>query len=215
MTRAVVFANGDCSNQACSQANITEDDFLVCVDGGARHCFAQGLKPDLLVGDLDSLSTKLSKAIKDAQVECVRFPSEKDTSDLELTLEVLGDRSFEDIVLLGISGGRTDHHLFNWQLAGSRSWPFKLRLIDDTVDAQLVDKSRPLQISAPVGQTFSVIPLAQDAIGVDVAGAKYPLENARVPVGSTLGLSNEVTEPRLQVSVEAGIVLVMLVHFEE
>lgn len=214
MTRAVVFANGDCSDYACSQADITQEDFLVCVDGGARHCFSQGLQPDLLVGDLDSLSPKLSKVIKDAKIECVRFPPEKDTSDLELTLEVLSDRFFEDIVLLGMSGGRTDHHLFNWQLAGSRPWPFKLRLIDDTVDAQLVDKSRPLQISASIGQTFSVIPLVQDAMGVHVSGAKYPLSNARVPVGSTLGLSNEVTDSRLQVSVETGIVLVMLVHFD-
>lgn len=212
MTRAIVFANGDCSDYASSLANITKDDYIVCVDGGARHCYAQALEPDLLVGDFDSLSSDVAKTIGDSQIECVRFAPEKDASDLELALQTLSERLIDDVVLLGISGGRTDHHLFNWQLAGSRSWPFRLRLIDDSIDAQLVDKSRPLQISASIGQTFSVIALSRAACGVGVSGAKYPLTNARLAPGSTLGLSNEVTEQHLQVSVEEGIVLVMLIH---
>lgn len=212
MTRAVVFANGDCSDYICKIAEVSNNDFVVCVDGGLRHCLAAGLTPDLLVGDLDSLDAASSEALKRLHVECVQFPPKKDASDLELTLQTLCDRSIAQVVLLGISGGRTDHLLFNWQLATNRSWPFKLRIVDDFIDAQLVDESRPASKTLPIGQTFSVIPLGQDATGVQVSGAMYPLIDAQLPLGSTLGLSNEVTESHLQVSVETGIVMLMLVH---
>lgn len=223
MTRAIVFANGDCNDAICTLANISKKDFLVCVDGGLRHCLAAGLQPNLLVGDLDSLDKASADAINGQHIECVQFPTQKNASDLELTLRTLLDRSIEEVVLLGISGGRTDHVLFNWQLAASRSWPYRLRLIDDYVDAQVVDSSRPLSITAEAGQTFSVIPLIQNAKGVEIAGAAYPLTGADLPLGSTLGLSNEVVrpclqvgdelvKPCLQVSVEQGILMVMMIH---
>ena len=75
-----------------------------------------------------------------------------------------------------------------------------------------MDESRAFSAPVPVGQTFSVIAQVQSATGVVVSGAKYPLTNARLNLGSTLGLSNETSESHLQVSVEKGIVLVMLVH---
>lgn len=213
-SRAVVFATGEYSEQNASIAKVSDKDFLVGVDGGIRHCLNTGFKPDMVVGDLDSLDATAAGVVADSNVECIRFPREKDASDLELALQVLTGRSFDEVVLLGGSGGRTDHHLFNWQLAGSRSWPFRLRIIDDHVDAQLVDNTRPFDTSLAQGQLFSVIPLAAAATGVHVRGAQYPLDDATLALGSTIGLSNVVTQPRLQVSVEAGIVFVMLVLAE-
>lgn len=212
--RAVVFANGDFNQHDCTFANVSVDDFLVCVDGGIKHCLSAGLTPDLLIGDLDSLDEAATRYIADSSLECIRFPPEKDASDLELALQTLIDRPVNEVVLLGASGGRTDHHLFNWQLVGSRSWPFAVRVIDDYVDAQLVDSSRPFDVAAIPGQLFSVIPLVGCATGVNVSGAKYPLSNAELNPGSTIGLSNAITEPHLQVSVEEGIVLVMQVRAE-
>jgi len=186
---------------------------MVCVDGGARHCLASGFKPNLLVGDLDSIDPESSAAMEAMGVECIRFSHEKDASDLELVFDILSDRFFEQVILLGASGGRTDHQLFNWQLAAAQSWPFQLRIVDDYIDAQLVDSDRAFNVAASPGQVFSVMPLAGPATGVSVRGAQYPLDNATLIVGSTIGLSNKVTDDRLQISIEKGIVLVMQVHF--
>jgi len=146
--------------------------------------------------------------------ECIRFSREKDASDLELVFDILSDRFFEQVILLGASGGRTDHQLFNWQLAAARSWPFQLRIVDDFIDTHLVEPARAFNVVAPAGQVFSIMPLAGPATGVNVRGAQYPLDNATLIVGSTLGLSNTVTDDHLQISVESGIVLVMLVHLD-
>jgi len=210
--RAVVFANGDYSVESSKIAQVSDDDFMVCVDGGARHCLHSGFTANLLVGDLDSVDHASSATIKAMGAECIRFAREKDASDLELVFNILGDRFFEQVVLLGASGGRTDHQLFNWQLAAGQPWPFELRIVDDTVDARLVDSKRAFDAALPTGQLFSIVPLAGPATGVTVRGAQYLLENAKLMVGSTVGLSNAVTDTRLQVSVEQGIVLVMLVH---
>jgi len=212
--RAVLFANGDYVQQSAARVVVSDNDFLVCVDGGIRHCLAEGFTPNLLVGDLDSLDSAAAELVQRLPIECVRFPAEKDASDLELALQELSDRGLSEVVLLGASGGRTDHHLFNWQLVGRQSWPFTLRIVDATVDVYLVDNERPFDSNASLGQVFSVIPTSGCATGVCVHGAQYPLDNASLPVGSTIGLSNVVNRPRLQVSVEAGIVLVMLVIFE-
>jgi len=187
--RAIVFANGEFHAANAKRVRASNSDYLVCVDGGVRHCLGEGLQPHLLVGDLDSLDDASSASLEQLGTPCLQYPAEKDASDLELALLALAEHELVEVIVLGASGARTDHHLFNWQLIGSRSWPFRLRVVDDYVDARIVD-----------------------AIGVSVVGAQYPLNKATLNPGSTLGLSNVVKEPRLQVSIESGIVLVMLVH---
>lgn len=212
--RAIVFANGDYKLDNSIRANVSISDFMVCVDGGARHCISSGYKPNLLVGDLDSVDQTSVAAIKADGAECIQFDREKDASDLELVFDILSDRFFEEVVLLGVSGGRTDHQLFNWQLAAAKPWPFQLRIVDDYVDAHLLDSSRAFDSVATPGQVFSVVPMAGLAKGVNVKGAQYPLNDATLAVGDTIGLSNVVTAPRLQVSVTEGVALLMLVHTE-
>lgn len=211
LKRAVVFANGEYDQASASLASVTDDDFIVCVDGGVQHCLHSKLRPDLLLGDLDSLDEHSATAIEQLGTEKIQYPAEKDASDLELALEVLCKRAVAQVVVLGASGGRTDHHLFNWQLLASRAWPFQLRVIDSTVDSYLIEPTRPFDQTLAKGTTFSVIALAGPAAGVRVSGAQYPLIGARLNPGSTVGLSNIVTDSRLQVSVEEGIVMLMRV----
>lgn len=217
MTRAIVFVNGEWSDRAFALAQVSENDLLVCVDGGARHCIAQGLSPNILIGDFDSISSELASSIQSTNAEYLKFPPKKNASDLELALQLLCDRSISEIVLLGMSGGRSDHFLFNWQLMASKMWPFGVRIIDGSVDARVINNERPLSLSTrqnqiALEQVFSVIPLMGDATGVNVVGAMYPLSNARLLLGSTLGLSNAVKETQLQISVNEGVVIVLFVH---
>lgn len=222
--RAIVFANGEYSKAQALRVNASNADYLVCVDGGIRHCLSEGLKPDLLVGDSDSLDKQSAAIVERLEMDRMQYPAEKDTSDLELALDTLSVETqskqstntnvLTEVIVLGASGGRSDHHLFNWQLLGGREWPFSLRLVDDYVEAQVVDSSCPFDKTLSVGQTFSVVPVAGVATGVNVIGARYSLNNASLKPGSTLGLSNLVSQSRLQVSVLSGIVWVMTVHKE-
>ena len=80
------------------------DDFVICCDGGYKAAVAMGLKPDLLVGDFDSLQEPLPK-----NVEILRFPIEKDDTDSMLAVREGLRRGYSRFVLLFSLGGRLDH----------------------------------------------------------------------------------------------------------
>jgi len=161
---------------------------------------------------MDSLTRDQLALVKSEQIESVSFPPEKDASDLELTFRYLSEMEMDEVMVLGLSGGRTDHCLFNWQLLASSHWPFSLKAIDETVRATVVDADHSLELSTEPGCVFSVIAPTSNVIGLCVDGAKYPLHNAEMQPGQTLGLSNVTTQSRLHISVAKGLVLVMLVY---
>jgi thiamine pyrophosphokinase len=56
------------------------NDYIICVDGGTRHLSGLGVKPDIIIGDLDS-----SGELPDG-VEVLKFKSEKDETDTMLAV---------------------------------------------------------------------------------------------------------------------------------
>ncbi len=208
--RALVFASGEFDVSHMRNIDIRAADEIVCVDGGLVHCLAAGLRPTLLLGDMDSVSPELVSSIVDSGVEAIRYSAEKDASDLELALTVLADRGVNELILLGISGGRTDHMLFNWLLVVRRNWPFKLQLIDAHTHAILVNTDYPLEFPVVNSDTISLLPLLGPVCGVTTEGLRYQLQNAVLQTGSTRGLSNEAISTVCQVRVTSGTLLVML-----
>ena len=95
--RAVLFVNGDATPGF--SVSIKPSDWLVAVDGGLRHIFAQNRMPDVLIGDLDSVNPQQLAACEAAQVEILRFPPVKDKTDLELGLDLAIERGFKHIVI--------------------------------------------------------------------------------------------------------------------
>ncbi|MBX2880924.1 MAG: thiamine diphosphokinase [Granulosicoccus sp.] len=207
-----VFAGGDFSlsnfEQCVDRDNV---DGYLAVDRGLEHCLAAGIVPTFLLGDFDSVS---SMAINDARVSAVprqAYPPDKDASDLELALLWLERCAPRKVTLVGISGGRTDHMLFNWQLPLLKDWPFEIDLVDSSVYASVVTPHRSLTIQARPGQQFSILAM-NSCYGLNVSGAEYPLQNASLAYGSTRGLSNRVEGHTLDISLENGKCLVMLVN---
>lgn len=70
---------------------VSPDDIIwVAADSGAAALLSNGIMPDILVGDLDSIAEKDSNQIKnDGQTEIFRFPAEKDMSDTYLALQLV------------------------------------------------------------------------------------------------------------------------------
>jgi len=210
-TNAVVFANGDLSEKALNRANIQDESLVVCVDGGLRHAQAYGIQPHLLIGDFDSAQSSQLDAAELTDVPRITHPPNKDASDLELALHELERRQVKKVSLLGVSGGRTDHYLFNWMVPTAKNWTFDLRLIDNTSDAFVVNHSKPFNASLPVGAVLSLLPL-QAVTGVTTTNLQYPLSGASINPGSTLGLSNVVKGPEVSVEVSRGVLLVIINH---
>ena len=207
--RAWVFAGGDFSSDHIPENAVRDGDLLVCVDAGLEHCLMLGLQPDVLVGDLDSVSPTL---LQDARLENVEkhvYPSKKAASDLQLALEILSSYSLSQVVLLGVSGGRTDHMLFNWHLMMLRAWPFNIELIDETMHAYVLEGEQSMDIHSSPNMTLSLLAM-RTSKGVTTAGLQYPLHKAIIEPGDTLGLSNVVESGQARVEISSGTLLVMV-----
>jgi len=179
-------------------------DFLIAADGGLGHLARWGLTPDLLIGDLDSLQTR------PGDIPCVKFPCEKDDTDLSLALDEAFLRTQKNIMITGAWGGRPDHAIANLQLLvkAARRGYFAQLLCGGFTAAALVGGST---LHLRGSGTVSVFAHGGQASGVTFCGLKYPLENAVLQDDTPLGVSN-VLENEGKITLEHGA---LLVFYEE
>ena len=78
---------------------------LIAVDSGLDHARSLQLKPDLLIGDLDSISTSGLQWASQQEIKVKEFPSDKDKSDFELALDYARGVS-NRLLAIGSDSGR-------------------------------------------------------------------------------------------------------------
>lgn len=209
--RAWVVAGGDFHPDTIDLSAISSTDVVIGVDKGIGYCLSIGLIPDLLMGDFDSIDPVLLEDSRLEGVEKQCFPERKNSSDLDLALQWLRSSDVHHVTLIAISGGRSDHHLFNWLLPLQKELTFAIELIDASAHAYLVTPQHPLKTVADAGQLVSLVPMPE-ASGVSTQGLEYPLHDAELTAGSTLGLSNVASQVSIGVSVSKGKLLVFRVR---
>lgn len=181
-----------------------EPDFILCADGGYDHAKAAGIKPDLLIGDLDSIA-----GASDPDIEKIIYPSEKDDTDTGICLSTALEKGCRDILILGGLGGRLDHTVSNLQLITGKSHLADRITIKDKGNSCTVLNNSSISLPRCENQYVSIFSMAENSYGVTETGVKYPLHDAVLPIGSTLGTSNEIIEETGTFSVKDGILLVI------
>jgi thiamine pyrophosphokinase len=212
--RAVIFANGNLTRPANPLAELRSEDLIIAADGGAYHCQALGLTPDVLIGDLDSITKEVRENLSRLGTQLILYPRDKDETDLELALRFAVDHNAEEILLLGILGGRLDQTLANLLLLSRPEWqPARLMVADGPDFALLIRPGSPLTLRAQTGDIVSLIPLTRTVTGVSTEGLRWSLQDATLEFGSTLGISNETTQEIARVEIKTGQLLA--VHIEQ
>lgn len=187
---------------------------IIAADGGAALALAAGIRPHVVVGDMDSLSAELADSLRRNGVEIRTFPSRKDETDLELALLEAIRRGAEEITIVGALGGRLDHTLGNVYLLTMPQLRGKdVRLVDGRVEAFVVWGQA--EIRGGRGDTVSLIPLTPEVRGVQTEGLEYPLRRESLFMGPGRGISNVLLGPVARVSTSDGILLVVVTHGEE
>lgn len=177
--------------------------FLMAADRGLVHLEAQGMTPDLIVGDFDSLGRV------PAGDNIIRHPVEKDDTDAMLAVKTGLERGFRAFVLYGCLGGRLDHTYANLQTLtylarrGGQGW----LLGEGTVVTAV--RNGHLELPASLEGAVSVFCPDGEARGVTLRGLHYPLEGYTLTSGFPLGVSNQFTGCPASVSVREGTLLVM------
>jgi thiamine pyrophosphokinase len=209
---AVIVANAPDMDAAPYAAQIHAADLLIAADGGAQPLLRLGALPHLVIGDLDSLDDASQAELIARGVELRRFPRAKDETDLELALLYAAERGATAIDIMGALGGRWDHTLANVALLALPAlYGRRCRLLDGQQELFLVRDAAP--IDGRAGDTVSLLPLTAEARGVTTRGLLYPLAGATLHYEQARGVSNVLIEAPGQVSLEAGLLLV--VHHDD
>ncbi|MDA8237076.1 MAG: thiamine diphosphokinase [Chloroflexi bacterium] len=190
---------------------------VVAADGGAAKAPLAGLRPDLVVGDADSLDAAGLAAVRAAGIPVELAPAAKDESDLELAVVAAVARGAARLTILGALGGpRFDHALANaWLLAHAALAGRAAVLLDGRARVRLLDASRgavAVELPGAAGDLVTLLPFAADALGVTTVGLDYPLRDEPLAVGPARGLSNVRSGPEARVSLRGGRLLIIETH---
>jgi thiamine pyrophosphokinase len=211
--RAVIFAHGNLDPRTPVREILNASDLIIAADGGARHCIDLGLTPSVVIGDFDSLEPEDLSGLEDNGSEVIRFPVQKDFTDLELALTLALERGADDILIFGGIGSRLDQSAANLLLLGSPATArASVQLMDGMQTARVLHTGETLTLQGKPGDTLSLIPLTDTAAGVTTNGLEYFLKDEALHFGSTRGVSNTFTETQAEIHLETGLVLVVVIH---
>jgi len=206
---AIVFAAAplEPASRLVARLGQVRDPFVVAADDGATTALAFGLRPDVVIGDLDSIDPCTLASLQQAGVPIETYPREKDATDGQLAIE----RAFQcgpgELFLVGFLGGpRLDQALANILLMSRIDVPAVL--LDERNECRLLRPGVVETWSCERGEVVSLIPLTSEVNGVRTQGLRWPLNGERLQLGDTRGISNEPTADEASVTITAGRLLV-------
>lgn len=197
-----LIANGSIDNYDKIKTYIQNYEKIVAVDGGLAHLDKMGIIPNLLIGDLDSLTPELRQ--KYSAVEVLQFPQHKDETDLELALNKVYSSGITRITLFGVLGKRTDHALYNLHLLRRYK-----KILIQTENEIIFSVSGSMEIACEEGQTISFIPLADPVRGITTEGLKWELHDANFDK-NFMSISNICLKNLVRINIEEGDLLCVL-----
>lgn len=206
---ALIIANGDEVDKTSLENMVF--DYVICADGGLEKAEKLQIVPDLILGDFDSVDPKVLEKFKDNS-EIVKYPAEKDFTDMELSIETAVNKGFRDIVLVGATGGpRLDHSLANLMLIEKyHQYGVNIIIIDNNNKVQIIADNCNMMLDKKSGSYVSLIPLTEEISGLTLEGFKYPLDRVVVKRGSTLCVSNEIIWDKGKIILEKGTALLFI-----
>lgn len=203
MNTVIIFAGG--TNVPRSAVDeLPTPDLVIAADSGYQIALSLGYEVDTLIGDMDSVGP-----LDDipATTSIVRFPEDKDATDLELAFELAVREQPRRIVLVGAEGGRFDHELSAVAMICSDRWahvPDIDWVRSDSISHVIRDARR---VQGDPGDLFSLIAVGGDATGVSTTGLQWELNGDTLHAGSSRGVSNILLQTEILIQVADGVLL--------
>lgn len=207
--RAIIVSGGSQDGLKDLIGEVSEADFLIGVDRGTLALLKEGFVPHVALGDFDSISAEELKEVQQAVRKVYVFPAEKDQTDTEAALDfVKREIEAQEIVLLGMFGGRVDHMISNLWLCYQPEYRSLLPALI------MKNRNNTVRFFAPGHYTL----IKQDKMkyisfigmtalkGLTLEEVKYPLQEAGFPYPIAL-VSNELLREEMRFSFSEGLLV--------
>lgn len=205
--RCILFANGEYGDLPAYDHLIANSDTILCADGGSNYAFEMGIRPDCIIGDLDSVRPEIRNYYTEQGVQFIQHPVQKDWTDLQLAMDLAMERGAEQMVVLGALGKRVDHTLHNLY-AGIKLVRQGVKVSYYTPECWVYLIQDQLVIEGQAGDLVSVIALTDRVEGVSASGFEYALKEPRLLSDQPYTISNVLAGPRGVINLQSGIVAV-------
>jgi len=203
--KACVFCNGKLKDPIGVKRIASNCDILIAANGGAKLMADLGLKPGVIIGDMDSAVPDMWNG--ENHIKRIPYSPRKDKSDAELAVDYALELGYQQVILVAATGGRLDHTLGNVTLLVSH--PGQVALFDGTSTLVAVDKSEKCRLHGQIGTLVSLIPYSLGPFTIRTKGLKYQLQDESLN-SATHGLSNELSQTETCVCVSNGVLLVYI-----
>ncbi len=200
------------------ELSVSDDDFVIAVDGGLSYCSILNVEPHVIIGDFDSLSEGEKQALEVLLEEIpdriITLPTAKDDTDMLAALKYGLKLGYKDFRIYGGTGGRFDHTLANIQcLLFLKNNGATGYLVDGT-GMIFVIQNEAIHLNRNLEGVLSLFCLGKEAKGVNIENMKYVVKDYTLKNDYPIGISNEFIGEEAIVSVEDGELVCMIQYVE-
>ena len=184
-------------------------DMVIAADSGVDSAFALGLAPDVVIGDLDSVSDAGLARVRASGITVLSSPTDKDLTDTELALAHLLDVGATHAMLLSPGGGRLDHaHGVLSALASPLLAAVSIDAVIDTAHVTVLHGAtrRLIPQRSPITALHAMNGVAR---GITTAGFRWNLNGEDLAPWVSRGVSNEMVDSVATVAVDEGTLIVI------
>jgi thiamine pyrophosphokinase len=204
----LIFANGDLPDLDKARTILRPDDFIICADGGTRHALDLGVRPNLAIGDMDSVENEIFQQLRQSAVEIDLFPRDKNETDLELAIHKAVALNPSDILIIAALGGRIDQTLANIALLANPQFAAINIKLDDGLEEIFFCRDQ-VRVAGSSGDILSLIPWGGPVHGVQTENLKWRLDKETLYPDKTRGISNEMLSSAANVRIDSGLLLII------
>ncbi|MBE6044134.1 thiamine diphosphokinase [Clostridium thermopalmarium] len=206
--KVVIVSGGKAPSYDIVKQELKGSSCLICADSGANCLYEYNISPNIIVGDLDSINHDALDFFVKKNINIIKYPREKDFTDTEAAVDKAIELGAREITILGATGSRIDHILGNIGiLLKCMKLGVNSIIKDENNIIRLIDK--PIKLKGNIGDTFSLIPYCETIEDLSIYGAKYPLCDYKLEIGSSLGISNEFSREEISIEFNNGILILI------
>ena len=183
--------------------NPSENDLIIAADGGYNTLKKLNIKPDLVVGDFDSLG----KIPENENI--IKHPVKKDDTDTLLAIKIGLEKGYKRFSVYGAIGGRLDHTVATIQSASYVAENGGTAYINDGNRTVTAIKNSTIKFTSDAKGYISIFALSGVAKGVTIKGLLYELNDAEITPSFPIGVSNEFLNKDSEISVNDGVLTII------
>lgn len=204
--KTLIVSGGDMPSTILLKRYVDWSDYIICADRGYEALEPLSIVPDLLIGDMDSISKKNKQKLSQLPIEIQLLNPIKDETDTEMAVEYAIRKHTSELRLLGGIGTRLDHTLGNIFLLEKYLKNFsRFEIINEHNWIYLLSRGKHKIINR--GYKYVSFLAITDEVLITINNMAYEVDHLCLKRSSPRGISNELIEQEAEITIHNGLAL--------